>query len=319
MARLLLLLAAAVPLGAHMVSLSTGDILIEGRFATYELRMPLYEIQHLKDPEPSLFANIHFKTAGVEARLREKSCAVDNGDGSFKCTAKYEWPVEVDVLYVDCTFHSVTVANHVHLLRAKRGDKNDQAVLDFTQTQADLRFRPPTAAEIFFAQFFSGITQAAVGPAQILFLVSLVLAARTRREFVSLAGMFLLGEVLAAVITPLTTWNPPPRFVEAAAALTIAYLAVEILLLPQAGQRWLVASILGLFHGLYFAMFLRGTGYQPAFVLAGVALAEAALLIAFGLILTRIGRWTERLQPVRVAASLLFVTGLVWFFVRLRS
>src|ERR1035438_8268711 len=66
-------------------------------------------------------------------------------------------------------------------------------------------------------------------------------------------------------------WQPAPRFVEAATALAVAYLAVEILLLPQAGARWLVAGVLGALHGLYFHLFVQTTGYSPALVLAGAA------------------------------------------------
>ena len=69
-------------------------------------------------------------------------------------------------------------------------------------------------------------------------------------------------------------WQPAPRFVEAATALAVAYLAVEILLLPQAGARWLVAGVLGALHGLYFHLFVQTTGYSPALVLLGAALAE---------------------------------------------
>src|SRR5260370_21364667 len=93
-----ILLLAALPLHAHMVSLSTGDILVEGRFATYELRMPIYEIQHVNDPEPALFANIHFRSSGVEARLREQTCTLDASDSSFKCIARYELPLDVSCL-----------------------------------------------------------------------------------------------------------------------------------------------------------------------------------------------------------------------------
>ena len=83
--------------------------------------------------------------------------------------------------------------------------------------------------------------------------------------------MFLAGQTAAACIVPLTAWQPPARFVEAAAALTIAYLAVEILALPHAGMRWLIVAVLGAFHGLYFALFLRTTGYSAVYVLAGAA------------------------------------------------
>jgi hypothetical protein len=57
--------------------------------------------------------------------------------------------------------------------------------------------------------------------------------------------MFLLGQIAAAIVAPRTNWDPAPRFVEAGTALTVAYIAVEILALPQAGKRWLIAGALG--------------------------------------------------------------------------
>ena len=67
-----------------------------------------------------------------------------------------------------------------------------------------------------------------------------------------------------------------PRFIEAAAALTIAYLAFEIILLPQSSMRWLVVGVLGLFHGAYFAAFLSESGYHVATFLTGVVDLRAA-------------------------------------------
>jgi hypothetical protein len=91
------------------------------------------------------------------------------------------------------------------------------------------------------------------------------------------------------------------------AALTVAYLAVEILFLPRAGARWLVAGVLGGFHGLYFHFFVQTTGYRPGLVLAGAAAAE---LIAIAIL---------ALRPLQVSASALLVFGMVWFFLRLRN
>ena len=59
-----LIVLAATPLFAHVMSMSTGDITIQGNQAHYELRMPLYEIADLKTPESSLLGQIHFSTAG---------------------------------------------------------------------------------------------------------------------------------------------------------------------------------------------------------------------------------------------------------------
>ena len=37
-------------------------------------------------------------------------------------------------------------------------------------------------------------------------------------------------------------WQPSPRFAEAAAALALAYLALEILAFPQSRGRWLLGA-----------------------------------------------------------------------------
>ena len=315
------LLAAlcAGPALAHVVSMSTGDLKIDDRRAHYELRMPLYEMSHVARSEQALFDHIRFSSGGAPARLVKKDCTADSARGLYLCSVDYEFPAPVDSLDVECTFHSVTVANHVHLLRVVNGERRDQAIFDFSFPKATLRFRPPTPTEIAVTEFGAGVMRAVGGLVQVLFLASLVLAARSRRELFAISGMFLAGQILSTLLVPHTGWSPPSRFVEAAAALTLAYLAVEILLLPRAGGRWAIAALLGAFHGLYFLVFLQSTGYGPSFVLLGAALAELALIALFAVIFARLGRFAAALRPVQVSASALLVIGMVWFFLRLRS
>jgi tryptophan-rich sensory protein len=94
---------------------------------------------------------------------------------------------------------------------------------------------------------------------------------------------------------------------------------VEILLLPQAGARWLVAGVLGALDGLYFHLFVRTTGYSPVLVLVGAVLAEVAAIAILALVLSRVGRLAKAFRPVQVAASALLIFGMVWFLLRLRS
>jgi hypothetical protein len=222
---------------------------------------------------------------------------------------------------VVCTFHTVTVPNHVHLLRAYLGDKTDQAVFDFSNTNTVIKFRPPTAFEQFATAWGSGFARAFSSGAAVLFLGCLALAARTRRELLLIAASFLLGEVASALIVPRTQWSPAPRFVDAALALTVAYLAVEVLTLPKAGQRWLVAAVLGVFHGLSYALYLTSTGYDAFTVLFGMAVAEIIAISVFALIMHRLGRIFNSIAVTaqKVTASLLLITGLTWFFLRLRA
>lgn len=313
------LVLAAAPLYAHVMSMSTGDIALTGASAHYELSMPIYEIAHISNPSVSLFEHIRFSAGGEAARLVRKSCHEDLPQGAYLCSADYEFSAPVEQFDAECTFYQITVPNHVHLLRATMGGKNDQAIFDFSYTTAPIRFRPPTNAEIAAAQIGAGFVRAVGGLAQILFLATLALAARSRRELAALAAMFLVGQVATAIIAPETSWNPAPRFVEAATALTIAYMAVEILALPTAGKRWLIAGALGVFHGLYFALFLRTSDYRPVHVLTGAALAELLLVAGFAFVFSRIGRITASLRPLQVSASLLLCIGMFWFFLRLKS
>jgi len=308
-------LLLAVAAEAHVVSMSSGEIAITGTHGHYELRMPLYEVAHVQSPERTLLAHIHF--AG--ATLTSSTCVADPAHDTYLCTADYTFAAPIEQLDVECTFPAVTVPNHVHLLRAQLDGKQDQAVFDSAFSRATLRFRPPTAVEIAVTQSAAGFLRALGGAVQVLLLAALVLAARSRREMLAVGGMFAGGQVAAALVVPHIAWQPAPRFVEAAMALALAYLAVEILLLPEAGARWAIAGVLGVFQGLYFELFLQNTGYQPALVLAGAVAAQAIAIAILALLFAQIGRVAKALRPVQVSAAGLLVFGMAWFFLRLRG
>jgi len=118
--------------------------------------------------------------------------------------------------------------------------------------------------------------------------------------------MYLAGEWIARPIAPRIPWPLAPRFIEAAMALTVAYLAVEILALPAAGKRWAVVLVLGLFHGLAFAAL-------PATYLAGATLIQCVLIAILAWAALR--WWTTMIR--RAGAISLLVIGLGWFAMRL--
>lgn len=306
---------AALPVFAHVVSMSSGDLTIEGTRARYELRMPLYEVTHIARPETTLLEHVRFGGA----KLVRSECRADTARDAYICSAEYEFTTPPDRLDVECAFPAITVPNHVHMLRAEMGGKRDQGIFDRSFPRATLRFRPPTASEIALNEASGGFLRALGGPAQILFLAALALAARSRGELLRLGAMFLVGQAAAVLIVPRTGWQPAPRFVEAAAALAIAYLAVEILLLPKAGARWLIAGVLGVFYGLFLHVFVQAAGYRPWFVLAGAAAAEAAVVVMLALLFARFTKWGMERARVQAAAALLLAFGAIWFILRLQD
>jgi len=306
-------------LSAHMVSISTSELSVDGAGARFELRMPLYEAEALEEPGRELFEHLRLSSGGTQGRLASLSCSEDRPKDTFTCLAEYEFPGEVEALEVECAFYKATVPNHVHILRARRGEAAIQEIFDLTASKAEINFIPPTLWEVVSQQVGAGSKRALGGAASLLFLFALVIASRRRAELFALAGMFAAGQLVASIVAPLLNWQPAPRFVEAAAALTIAYLAVEVLLLPEAGQRGLVVGVLGLFHGLYLELFVRETMFSPLYVLPGAIVAELAAIGLLAVVWAKLAPALAALRPVKSASVLLFLFGMSWFFLRLQG
>lgn len=281
---------------AHVVSMSSGELHVNGRDATYELRIPMYELAHVSSPETSLLDHVKF------AGARRASSHCQEQEGTYICRADYEFEKPVpDKIEVECTLFEVTVPNHVHLLYAVQGANSDQAVFDQSFREVEIRFHPPSRAELIAKDAAAGIARLLKSVSGLLFLAVLVLAARNTREMGILTIAFLAGEWLARPLAPRIPMSFSPEFLEAVLALTVAYLAAEIVFLPASGARWAVVPVLGVAHGLAFAAF-------PPSYLTAAAIAQAILLSAVWLAARMMPRsWR---QP---AAGVLLVAGIGWF------
>jgi hypothetical protein len=261
-----LLVLAATTLQAHVVSMSSGELTVDGRNATYELRMPMYELQHVTNPQTQLLDHVRF----ADARLVSSNCIQEQD--AYICTAHYEFSHPIpDFVEIECTLFQVTVPNHVHLLHAVQGPNADQVVFDQTFTKAEARFHPPSRAELIARGVAGGVARLVKSLAAMLFLAALALAARSARETAIFIVLFLAGEWIALPLAPRIPLAFSPAFLESAMALTTAYLAVEILLLPESTARWMAVPVLGLVHGLNFAAF-------PTAYLAGASIVQAVLV-----------------------------------------
>jgi hypothetical protein len=262
------MLLIAAPVWAHVVSMSTGELRIDGPLADYELRIPLVEVAQMANPS-SILDYIHFDGGHRTAA----KCADE--EGTYVCHAAYEFANLVpDRLGVECKFFEATVPNHVHWLHAVRGANSDQEVFDQAFPTSDLRFRPPSRIETFWREFGLGLGRAARNWIGLLFILGLAIA--SPRAILPFA-CFLMGEAAAILSGPRIPWPLAPRFLEAAMALTVAYLAVEILMASSVKNVAWIVGILGLFHGLGVSGFPI-----PYSVAAGVLQVVVFAVLAFG-------------------------------------
>ncbi len=284
----------AAPAWAHVVSMSSGELRIDGPLAAYELRIPMTEVAQMANPA-SILDHIHFDGG----HLAKSRCAEESG--AYVCHASYEFATMVpETLGVECTFFEVTAPNHVHWLSATRGANTDQEVFDKSFPRSELRFRPPSRTETLGRAFAAGFVRAATNWIGLLFLATLAIAARSAWPMLG----FLAGEAAAILIGPKIPWPLPPRFLEAAMALTIAYLAVEILMQSKESHLPWIAAALGLPHGFLIAGF-------PALHIAGAATLQLIAFAALALIASRARKWQ---RPI---AWTLLASGLAIFAVRL--
>ena len=296
---LLVLFFLPLMLKAHVVSMSTGELRVDGPTAVYELRMPIYEVANMQNPETTLLDHIRF---GAGHRTKS-SCRTDAG--MLVCTADYEFPALVpDKLEVDCTFFQVTVPNHIHLLTAEQGKNQDQIVFDQTISGGEVRFRPPSPTEITLRDLTAGAWRLLTSVANLLFLAGIAVAARSSREAAGMFALLVATEWLSPSLAAKIPTTFSPRFLESAVALALAYLTVEILFLPDGAGRWAAVFAAGAFEGLSFAGF-------PQTYLAGANLVQAAGVAALTLAALRVSRWR------RPAAAVLMAAALVWFGTRL--
>jgi hypothetical protein len=307
--KLACVLMAALPLSAHVVSISTGDAQINGDELRYELRMPLYEVT---DPSKGLdlLSRVEFRAGDAQPARTSQECHIIDAENALFCSAAYKFATPPDLLTVRSRLPSVTVPNHVHILRATRAGRSEQVVLDLSFPEAELRFRPLTPMEIVIRQCGGAAWRTLSSPWQWLFLLGIALAAASWAEAAILWLAFALGESAAALLFGQRSLQLAPRFLEMAAALTIAYLAVEILFLPRSRARWAIVAILGAFHGLGVAQFQIATDYAQHTVLAGALLTAAVILVLLVL-------FTQRIKRPRLLSWALLLAGMFWFAWRL--
>ena len=310
---LLTALACAVPCHSHVLSISHGSLKVDGNSIRYELRIPLLEAPDTPDPGRTLLDAFVVLQDEQEGQRTSDSCQANRGQGLLACEATYSFAEPPDRVAVRCGFPSVTVPHHMHILRSGEGELARQTVFDITSTEANIRFTPPTLLETVRTELGAGARRAITSPELLLFLAALALAGRAKRELIECVAAFLLAQAAVALGGHLLGWIPPPRFLEAAAALTVAYLASETLFLPEAKNRWLICGGLGCFHGLFLAAFLQSAQMKAEFFMPGAFATEALLATALAGIRLRFVRGRSE----QLLGILLLVGGLSWFGLRL--
>jgi hydrogenase/urease accessory protein HupE len=183
---------------------------------------------------------------------------------------------------------------------------------------------PPSRLEIGWQYFVLGFTHILPhGFDHVLFVVGIFLLTSKWRSIVAQVSTFTIAHSITLALTMYGIVSLPARVVEPMIALSIAYVAIENLIVSEL-KPWRLALVFsfGLLHGMGFAGVLRDLGLpRPAFLTALITFnagVEAGQLTVIALAFAACAYWQARDRAtyrrlIVVPASLLIaLTGIVW-------
>lgn len=172
-----------------------------------------------------------------------------------------------------------------------------------------------------------GAEHLVLGLDHVLFLLALLLGARSLRDVVKVATAFTLAHSVTLVLAAIGLVSVPSWIVEPLIALSIAFVALDNLLSPRTAHRLPIVFGFGLLHGLGFAGTISVDGPLSWSVLVGllsfnvgIELAQVALIAVAFPVLQLLRRHATtpaaaRVVAVGTVAATLVVAGagLFWF------
>lgn len=178
--------------------------------------------------------------------------------------------------------------------------------------------------------FALGVEHILLGIDHLLFVFALVLLIRTVRRLIETITAFTLAHSITLIAASLGWVHLPSRPVEAVIALSIVFLAHEIISRESGTLRtterwpWMIAFVFGLLHGFGFAGALAEIGLPkndvPVALLTfnlGVEAGQLVFLTGVLVVLALINRSGLRQRFDSLASYAIGITASVWLFERL--
>jgi hypothetical protein len=216
------------------------------------------------------------------------------------------------------------VDDHTAITDYRLGGHAGTFVFDAGHRELDVGETGPLSSAGRFVAL--GIDHILAGVDHVLFLAALLLGARTFVSVLKLATAFTAAHSVTLALAATGLVEVPAEVVEPLIALSIAYVAADILVGGSTRQRLPVVFAFGLLHGLGFASTLNFTDELGGRLLAslasfniGIELGQALIIAALFplLVLVRRFRWSPAAHAAAAAVAAGF--GLLWFFERLAA
>lgn len=225
-------------------------------------------------------------------------------------------------------------ARHSGLARITR--QGASVTREFTQAHPRLELSAEGTGLGLGDYVVKGMEHIYSGTDHIAFVIGLLLVAalhdRRARSFaaaipyvVKVVTAFTIAHSTTLILAALNVFDLPSRWVESAIAASIVFIAVENIVVAEPRNRWPLAFLFGLVHGLGFAAMLRPLLPQSDVVVpllafnVGVELGQLSIVVVLLPLLVHIARWNAtayRRIVVLGGSGLIGLLGCVWLIER---
>ena len=174
----------------------------------------------------------------------------------------------------------------------------------------------PTAGEVSKTYFALGVEHILLGIDHLLFVLGLLLLVGNWKRLIVTVTAFTVAHSITLAAATLGLVHVPQAPVEAAIALSVMFVAAEILRAAHgrtsltARAPWLVAFVFGLLHGFGFAGALREVGLPQTdiplallFFNVGVEVGQLAFIAAVVIVLAVVARLTSKWRDGRAGEA----------------
>ena len=197
--------------------------------------------------------------------------------------------------------------------------------VSFTQTEPDYLFDTgytPTLGSRLWSFLQLGVKHIFLGYDHLCFLLALIVVGRFQ-QMLKIVTAFTVAHTLTLILTATGLVTLPARWVEAAIALTIVYVALENIWIESSDKRWRLAFAFGLVHGFGFANLLQQLALPTSGMVrslvsfnVGVELAQLGIVLALLPFSVWLAQWRHGGLVKNGLSVAICLLGVGWFAVR---
>jgi hydrogenase/urease accessory protein HupE len=316
-----------------------SSIVVNEKTLDYELKLDLEELGHALNKETEQqqlidtkvvqdYINSHIKLYGdsqlLEGQVVKNDIEMMNEKPFAVIDLAYNIEHKPEKLVIEYNmFMDDSDPSHANYATVALNGKVQEKVLSFESRELEI-------GEISLLQNVKqfvviGLEHIFTGYDHILFVISLLIGARTIRHIFSLVTAFTIAHSITLALATFNIVVLPSRFVESAIALSIIYVGlINIFNKDAKHQPWLAFGF-GLIHGFGFAGILSEMRLDPSHMAMsllsfniGIEIGQLLIVsLAFPMIL-----WIRKLsfKPIKwvipSTSVAIFAFGLVWFIQR---